>query len=66
MSGTERHACPLEVRTCMYVHLRQLWAFITRENASLARLTKKMVPTTGRASSFLKNFVFENSNLNPN
>ena len=26
--------------------------------------TRKMVPTTGRASTFLK--IFENSNLNPN
>ena len=35
---TERHACLLEVRTCMYVCLRQLWIFIIRVNASLARL----------------------------
>ena len=36
--GTERHTHLLEVRTRMYVRLRQLWVFITRENASLATL----------------------------
>ena len=44
--GTERHACLFEVRTGedVYVHLRQLWVFITTENVSLVYLTRKMVP----------------------
>ena len=58
--GADMYAMPVEdarqaflVRTLI---LRQLLVFITRENASLAplaRLTRKMVPITGRASSFL-------------
>ena len=31
-----------EVRTRTYVHLRQLWVFITRENASLASLARSI------------------------
>ena len=38
MPGTERYARLFEVRTHTYVHLRQLWVFITRENASFASL----------------------------
>ena len=41
--GTVRHARLFEARTRMYVRLRELWVFSTRENASLptlARLTR--------------------------
>ena len=39
VSGTERHA---RLSKHMYNLLRQLWVFITRENASLARLIMQM------------------------
>ena len=38
VSGTERHEHLFVVRACTYVRLRQLWVFVTRENASLAHL----------------------------
>ena len=38
VSETERHERLFVVRTRTYVCLRQLWVFITRENASLSRL----------------------------
>ena len=49
MPGTERHMCLLKVRTYTYVCLRQLYIFITRENASLAHLiiTRKWFPLKG-------------------
>ena len=54
MPGTEMHAHLFEVRTCTHVRrLKKLWVFMTRDNASLARLTRKMVPITRRASSCL-------------
>ena len=43
--GTERHARLFEVTTRMHVRLRQLRVFITRENASLARLIR--IPESG-------------------
>ena len=42
MLGTERHARLFEVSTRTYLRLRQLWVFITRENASLASLACSM------------------------
>ena len=56
--GTERHACLLEVRIRTYIRLRRIWVFNTRENALLARLTRKMVPITGGVSSFLVKMLY--------
>ena len=53
MPGTERHAHLFEVKD-MHVCLRQLWVFITRENALLASFARLIIQTSQMGISYTK------------